>query len=81
MSVNQVGRKTKFSVCEDTATSVSYHVKERRLKVFLLVIQVRRELGVPFEVSELPNDLHELLFICLTNCSCITHEHWCEYNF
>lgn len=62
MSVNQAVKKTKFSVCEDTATSASYHVKERRLKVLLLAIQVRRELGVPFEASELPNDLHELLF-------------------
>lgn len=63
LSVNQVVKKAKYSVCEDTATSASYHVKERRLKVILLLaIQVRRELGVPFEASELPQDLHDLLF-------------------
>lgn len=62
MSVNKVLTKAKFSVFEDTATSASHHVKPRWLNVILLAIQIIRELDVPFEASELPNDLHELLF-------------------
>jgi hypothetical protein len=40
MSVNQVVKKAKFSVCEDSTASASHHVKERRLKVLLLSIQI-----------------------------------------
>ena len=62
LSVMQAVKKAKFAVCQDTTTSASYRLKEQRLKVLLLAMQIRRELGTPFEINELPEDLHDLLF-------------------
>ena len=62
MSVMQGVKKAKLVVCQDKKTSASFRLREKRLKVLLLAMQIRREIGSPFEIHELPRDLHDLLF-------------------
>lgn len=62
LTVRQTVKKAKVTVCESTTTAANFRVQEQRLKVLKLAMDVRRELGVPFDVSEIPDDLHKLLF-------------------
>ena len=61
-SVRQQMKTAKLNVCASSEISSTYRVKEQRLKVLRLMMQARRELGDPFDKSELPEDLYDLLY-------------------
>ena len=54
-------KTAKLNVCASSEISSTYRVKEQRL-VLRLMMQARRELGDPFDKSELPEDLYDLLY-------------------
>lgn len=60
--MRQQVKNAKLNVCSSSETSANYRVKEQRLKVLVLIMQARRELGEPYDKSELPSDLHDLIF-------------------
>ena len=62
MSIRQTAKKAKIAVCEETTKAASLQVMDQRLKVFKNIMQVRKELGMPFEMSELPEDIRNFLF-------------------
>ncbi|XP_045035874.1 uncharacterized protein LOC116934575 [Daphnia magna] len=61
-SMGQQVKNAKLNVCSSSETSANYRVKEQLLKMLVFIMQARRELGEPYDKSELPSDLHDLIF-------------------
>lgn len=55
-------KKTKFNLCESSETAAHSRMMEQRLRVLSAAMDVREKLNNPMGSSEIPEDLHRILF-------------------